>query len=398
MKDDGMSLWPCSELADLNVYGINWSADSDPPNCSGCARIIPDHQTPVLCSYASTLDHVEQVLGTLPDKHGGIRLMMLFQDPPQELPIDICHPLDDPSELGADETRYFCITQSAWECLLLHRWTGDPIASWPTEGNAYHFLRRYFRSDGQWSYDGIVTYFLWLFRPAQAYITNHAKCNFGVWPQPKGVFETCGRTHLSREIELFQPDILLSFTFRIAAAADLRRWCGLHKQDLAVLRLPHPATDTDKVGKVLEALVSDANALDSLGYDLSSLLDMWMRDATAARDSTEQAPDLDALGETDEELEFEEVTDAKDEDLDDDADDDIDELLTAIEDDYDARIVPIDVEISRVTANGRPGTVLSWELVSHNGRVVTQWRIRLDEDDELYEFLSPPAEIEELPG
>lgn len=401
MNQNNTRFWPCPELAALNVHEINWSADLDPPNCTRCAGIIPGHPVPVQCSHASTLAYMEDVMDSLPDKRDGIRLMMLFKDPPSHLQVNMGHPLGDPKLVGEGESHYFCLTQTAWENLLLHLWTGSQSPSWPTGETAHHFLRRYFRADGQWSYDGIVAYFLWLFRPAQAYITNHAKCNFGVRSQPEEIFETCSRVHLSWEIELFRPDILLSFTSRIRTTGDLLEYLDpeIVEDGPPVLYFssPRPMPHVDKVRRGFDALTDNAGALTLLGYDADSLVSRWLADATRARDSNEQPPDPPEI---DEDVEFYEG-DPDDPDLfaDDlcDTDEDEEEQYTDITSGGGDSIRPIDPEISRVTVNGRPGDVVSWELVSHDGRLVTQWLVLLDEDGELYEFLSPPAEISELP-
>jgi hypothetical protein len=175
----------CEELRDLNATRINWNAKN--LNCDRCTFA---GAVPTAGSYGSTLQHFERVMGELSGKRENVRCMVIFQDPREdEANFVASSPHKDPALVGPGEMRYFGMNTTAWQSLGLNLATGDKNPSWPSEENAHHYLRRYFgRGPKSWSYEGIISYFIYLFRPSKAYITNHAKCHFGQKGQIKQVF------------------------------------------------------------------------------------------------------------------------------------------------------------------------------------------------------------------
>jgi hypothetical protein len=141
------------------------------------------------------------------------------------------------------------------------------------------YLHRYLRP-GSWSYNGIVAYFLYLFRPSDAYITNLAKCHFGGRSQANEVYDTCARLHLRRESEIFRPTLVVSFTARLR---QLSRWnelvAGSHTPN-AVLSLYHPAAQVrpqDKIRRFVNSARHCREVLERLGCGVGAVLEGWSR-------------------------------------------------------------------------------------------------------------------------
>jgi len=284
--------YPNAALSDLNIRETNWSA----VGCQACMDIRGICYPPTVGSYASTLSHYEAALGgTLPGcptwPHGPrkTRLLVLFQDPRGVPKFPVADPILDPRELKGSH-RYFLLTPLAWKVLELDRATGAPGPSWPSEDTAHLFLRRYFGigpGGRSWAYDGFIAYFLWLFQPAAAYVTNLAKCHFGTGTrQPPEVFSTCGRKHLRQEIEALRPDLILSFTSKAGSSGAIVEWTGI-EPGAAVLRALHPAAQAsaEKKAKHLErVLCENQRSLSELGHDTRALIARWTRHQMRARD------------------------------------------------------------------------------------------------------------------
>lgn len=257
----------------LNTLEINWSTEAQP--CRSCC----DGQPPTAGSYASTLWHFERALGaTLPGPRTGARVLLLFQDPRSgEDRFRSVAPDTDPAALDAGEHRYFCLTKIAWATLKLGL---GQHPRWPVPETAHLFLRRYLgRGPRAWSYDGFIAYFLHLLRPADAYVTNVAKCYFS--EQTESVYDTCVRRHLAREVALFAPNVILSFTGKLTdahvAQLGLPRSC-------AVLRLYHPAargrvSADSKVQSFVDEVGINADRLCQLGLDPTDLTAAWLEHA-----------------------------------------------------------------------------------------------------------------------
>jgi len=266
-------------LKDLNENQINWRL-SESPSCGACQGIAG--WPPTAGSYATTLRHFEAALDApLPSPRNRLRCTFLLQDPrDNEDQFVACDPLRDPATLKPHEHRYFCLTLPAWRNLGLDRKTRSKLPIWPDDSNAYHFLQRYI-GGRSWSYDGFLTYFLYLLHPQAAYITNIAKCHFGRRPQPREVYEICCRRHLSREMEMFAANTVLSFSSKARSLEGLRELCGCSLPGVkAVLYAYHPAAP----GKGYEAKRSQfAAALDrckvplqELGLDVVGARDLWI--------------------------------------------------------------------------------------------------------------------------
>ncbi len=257
----------------LNAFEINWSADDQP--CRSCC----DAQPPTAGSYASTLWHFERALDApLPGPRTGARILMLFQDPRSgEDNFRSVAPDTDPADLLAGEHRYFCLTKVAWATLNLG--LGEH-PRWPVHETAHLFLRRYLgRGPKAWSYDGFIAYFLALLRPAAAYVTNVAKCYFS--EQIESVYDTCVRKHLVREVAMFSPNVILSFTAKLTDAHIAR--LGL-PPSCAVLRLYHPAargrvSAGSKVQSFVDEVHLNAERLRRLGISPKDLTTAWREHA-----------------------------------------------------------------------------------------------------------------------
>jgi hypothetical protein len=230
---------------------------------------------PTAGSYASTLDHFERVTGELPGKKSHVRCLLVFQDPRGgEENFTACDPLLDPKFLGRDKMRYFCMNSLAWRVLGLDKATRSENPCWPTDATAHHYLRRYLQSRGVWSYEGIIAYFLHLFRPGTAYITNLAKCHFGENQNGK-VFRTCKLAHFRDECRAFSPNLVLSFTRKMKNLGGLPM-----RPDTAFLSLLHPARNsmTRKRRRFEDATEGAAIALGTLGYEPDYIRGQWNHD------------------------------------------------------------------------------------------------------------------------
>lgn len=257
----------------LNALEINWSPEAQP--CRSCSG----GQPPTAGSYASTLWHFERALGApLPGPRTQARVLLLFQDPRRgEDNFRSVAPDSDPAELDAGEHRYFCLTRIAWTTLRLG--LGER-PRWPVPETAHLFLRRYLgRGPRAWSYDGFIAYFLYLLRPTDAYVTNVAKCYFS--DQTESVYDTCVKKHLAREVALFAPNVILSFTGKLSDAHVAQ--LGL-PPSCAVLRLYHPAArGRVSAGCKMQSLVGEVNVnadrLRRIGLDPKDLTAAWLEHA-----------------------------------------------------------------------------------------------------------------------
>jgi hypothetical protein len=282
-------LWGDKQLAQLNDAQINWDTPRRVP-CEACRPSVQSRSQgswpPSAGSYASTLRHFERVLGPLPGPRTSTRLLLLFQDPrPLERNFTAADPLRDPQRLGEREHRYFCLTPVAWKSLGLDSATGSSQPRWPTETTAPHFLRSYLtRRKDWWSYDAFIAYFLHLFAPTEAYVTNLAKCHFGD-AQSGRVFATCARRHLTRELAILRPDLVLSFTSKIKTVGALHQPAGASGQIL--LSLLHPAARGEnaetKRKRMYDALHEHRHALEIRGVNVTALIERWNRDAMLVR-------------------------------------------------------------------------------------------------------------------
>jgi len=281
-EDDQQMIWH-PDLAKLNAEEINWNPRLATP-CLDCKK--PGRWPPTAGSYASALGHFELVLGTLPEPKNQHRLLIVFQDPrPNEGNFVAADPRVDPRELGPDQHRYFCLTPVAWRDLGLCEATGSESPCWPTEDTAHHYLRRYF-TNHSWSYDGLVTYFLYLFRPSDAYVTNLAKCHLGGRHQPSEVFSTCASKHLRHEGELFEPTVVVSFT---SGLRDLGQWdqlIGGRHRPQAVLNLYHPAAQkspAEKIRRFESSVCRNREVLEVSRCDVLGVLSRWKRHSKKLR-------------------------------------------------------------------------------------------------------------------
>jgi hypothetical protein len=161
-----------------SIYGqLNWDAPHGPLRRVACSDL---GVTPLAGAYPSALFHYEQVLGSLGEPRSRARILMILQDPRAgEKNFQAVAPTMPVSSLRPGEHRYFCLTITAWRALKLDQKTGKAHPEWPTAETGYHYLRRYLAASGAWPYDGFLAYFISLFRPADAAVTNLAKCHFG---------------------------------------------------------------------------------------------------------------------------------------------------------------------------------------------------------------------------
>lgn len=277
------------ELCTLNADQTNWLAPRV-LGCGECRGIGGIRFPPKVGSYASTLAHYEAALGvdlpraaTWPGRVRRTRLLVLFQDPRGVPRFPIADPRRDPCDLG-DEHRYFLLSPLAWKALRLDEATGSGTPTWPTEETAHLFLRRYFGvgpGGRAWAYDGFISFFLWFLQPADAYIANVAKCFFGnERSQPHDVFVTCARHHLRREVEAFEPNLVLSFTALVGTPDDLSALTGATARPRAVLRVIHPAAPMSAARKheaLSGRLRANRSGLSDLGYDVDALTAAWTR-------------------------------------------------------------------------------------------------------------------------
>jgi hypothetical protein len=265
----------------INALEINWNPDIGLP-CTRCLGGLRDR--PVAGSYASTLLHYERVIGEpLPEPRTRMRCLFVFQSPrPNPNRFRACPPEQDPATLEGDLHRYFCLSPAAWRNLRLDALTGSDVPKWPSEENAHHYLTRYFKG-GPWSFDAFIAYFLYLFRPESAYITNLAKCDFGKEGQTDDVYKTCSENFLRREIEDVAPNVVLSFTSKVQSQKDLFKWCRYSLGEIeAVLGFYNPGyqrwtTPERTRGKFDDEMQTNGRALERLGCDVANLRETWHR-------------------------------------------------------------------------------------------------------------------------
>jgi hypothetical protein len=265
------------------LYGsLNWRV----PGTLRCRRCKDIAWPPTAGCYPSALEHYEAVLGALPKPRTRARILILFQDPrPGEDNFISVDPTVSPSDLTGDEHRYFCLSPHAWRALGLHERTGCSDPTWPSAETAPHFLRRYFQRRGTWSYDGFLAYFLDLFRPRSAAITDIAKCHFGD-AHSRAVLERCAGIHLRSEAELIKPNLILSFTSQFDQR--LLSVVGPRLAGVPVFRLHHPAAWSGRekrIARFVEQVAEHRAVLASLGVDVPALRKKWLRDAQLARAS-----------------------------------------------------------------------------------------------------------------
>jgi hypothetical protein len=262
-----------------SVYGdLNWDAPRGPRRCEECGL-----GEPVAGAYPSALFHFEQVLGDLGGDRSDARILFVLLDPRNgEANFQLAPPTQPASVRAADEHRYFCLTAAAWHALSLDRATGSATPCWPDPKTAHHYLRRYLSSGGSWSYDGFLAYFIWLFRPRDAGVTDLAMCHFGRSQGPD-VYACCAETKLSRLIELLSPNMVVSFTSvlndrfvadHVPALAGLPRLSLLHPAARGG-REPHSR-------RFLEQLAANRTELEPLALDVDAIAMRWK--ANAARD------------------------------------------------------------------------------------------------------------------
>ena len=270
---------------------LNWSGP-EPIRCEGCKSISNIVWPPSSGSHPSNLSHYESILGALNEQRTRARILILLQDPRSgENNFTLADPKADPATLTQDEHRYFCLTLSAWRNLGLEQATNSVQPCWPTPDTAPRYLDRYMSRNKSWSYDGFLAYFLYLFRPESAIITNLAKCYFeksqggGVFERRR-VFERCTNIHLEKEASLIgptPPNLLISFTSQCDDGI-LRKFAP-SLRSVTRLKLYHPASDRYgktpliKCQRFLEEVDSQATALEKLGYNVPQLQERWINDA-----------------------------------------------------------------------------------------------------------------------
>jgi len=161
-----------------------------------------------------------------------------------------------------------------------------PPPCWPRTETAHHYPWRYFRGGrggNAWSYDALITYFVWLLRPADVYVTNLAKCFFGdAKTQTSEVFATCARHHFVRELEMFKPNVVLSFTKRVRTSRDLLD-LGIPPESSIKVVLPalHPAarglsgSAEAKLATFHDGVMAGEVVLRDLGLEVESISTLW---------------------------------------------------------------------------------------------------------------------------
>ncbi len=253
-------------------------------HCEGCRNIA---WPPNAGSYPSSLSHYESILGRFPQARTKARILFVLEAPRSgEDNFKIANPRKDVSTLAPNEHRYFCLTQLAWENLKLDR-TVSAKPCWPTHETASYFLRRYLYNAG-WSYDGIFAYFLYLFRPETAVITNLAKCHFGDNQREHEnlIYDTCARLHLQNEGLLIQPNLLVSLSKKFDQSIINKYVPSL--RSVPLLNLFHPAArgriqPHHKRQRFLDQVELNEKALQQLGYDVPALQAQWEHDMDLAR-------------------------------------------------------------------------------------------------------------------
>jgi hypothetical protein len=260
---------------------LNWDAPEGPLRCTGCTDFAG---LPIAGAYPSSLWHYEAILGALAGPRTSARVLMVFQDPrPGEPNFRVADPRKTPADLRQGEHRYFCLSKVAWQALKLDRATGSAVPCWPTSATAPFYLRRYLTAAGAWSYDGFLTYFLYLLRPTDAAITNLALCHFGR-AQSRSVFVRCLRTHMPTQAAMLVPNLVIAFTALLRDGRLLRESVPALRQ-VPVVILPHPAAHVDRWARrdqFLRELERVRPDLEALGIDVGSLAHRWTADVDAA--------------------------------------------------------------------------------------------------------------------
>ncbi len=224
---------------------LNWDAPAGPLRCTAC---VPTDGHPIAGAYPSALWHYETILGPLAGQRSDARILFVLQDPRAGEHNFIAMPPEiHPALLRGGEHRYFCLTSAAWRALRLDVATGSNKPCWPTLETGHHYLRRYLTRAGTWSYDGFLAYFIDLLRPADALITNLAKCHFGGASQPKRVYRTCARVQMNDEVALFRPNLVVSLSS--CFDADIATKYAVTLRQVPVIRLFHPASFEGREGR-----------------------------------------------------------------------------------------------------------------------------------------------------
>ncbi len=262
-------------LAERIGAEVNWSAKVQP--CWTCDD-VPGWAFSA-GSYPGALSYFEAALGEpLPGPRMKSRVIILFQDARRSDKFELAAPEEDVRTLGPGRQRYFCLTECAWRALGLDAKLGSETPCWPTTETAPRYLARYLGANHSWSYDGMLAWFLWWLRPADAYITNVAKC----CAMGKGeVFRRCARTHLSRELAAFGPDLVVSFTSLVQDRHVLAsRTEATVPEDQVVLSLYHPSVRSrqQKTERLVAQVEAQRLGLERLGYDVDDLLSRWAAD------------------------------------------------------------------------------------------------------------------------
>ena len=260
---------------------INWEAPKT-IRCEGCKNIPGIVWRPKSGSHPSSLSHFEAILGRLDEPRTKARILIVLQDPrSNEEGFKIADPSKAPTDLAPDEHRYFCLTSLAWRALKLDKTVGfNPC--WPTIETAHYFLARYFSINRSWSYDGFLAYFLYLFRPESAVITNLAKCYFTA--QNDSVYRRCAEIHLETEAVRLRPNLIIAIGKKCNPSLlrkyvpSLRSVPLLHFQHPAAGRGNHYDKCQDKYQHIINAILGEEKLLHELGYDVLELIKQWEHD------------------------------------------------------------------------------------------------------------------------
>ncbi len=130
---------------------------------------------------------------------------------------------------------------------------------------------------------GIAHYFLYLFRPADAVITNLALCHFGPAQGPS-VFARCLRTHMASQAAASDPNLVISFTAKLRDRRLVRENAS-RLDGVPTMILPHPAAHIDRWGRrdqLLRELERLRSHLESTGTDVDGLARTWTTDVALA--------------------------------------------------------------------------------------------------------------------
>ncbi len=269
-RDPYVSLYPL----------LNWDAPRGPLRCTACKDLAG---APIAGAYPSSLMHYEDILGPLDLPRTSARVLLVLQDPRAgEDHFQTADPTRAGVDLGPTEHRYFCLTPVAWRALKLDVATGKSAPHWPTSETAHLFLRRYLSSGGAWSYDGFLAYFLYLFRPTDALVTDLAKCHFGD-DQDGRVYKRCASVHLGIEVSTLKPNLVISFTSLLTKRLLEKHVPSLN--EVPRLTLFHPAARPGREprrDRFLSELWHAQPDIERLGFDLRALADQWTADVEKA--------------------------------------------------------------------------------------------------------------------